>query len=82
MPYYTYILQSLKDYNYYIGSTSDVAARLIFHNEVLQRSTTNRTPFRLALFEEYGSKEDALKREKQIKSWKGGTPFKNLVAWK
>lgn len=79
MPYYVYILQSLKDNKYYIGSTSDVTARLNFHNAGLQRSTKNRTPFKLILFEEYPSKEEALKREQQIKSWKGGQAFKTLI---
>jgi putative endonuclease len=39
MSYYVYILKSLKDGRYYIGSTSDVMARLKFHNSGLQRST-------------------------------------------
>ena len=39
MPYYVYILRSLKDKKYYIGSTSNVEARLKFHNAGLQRST-------------------------------------------
>jgi len=33
MAHYVYILQSLKDNKYYIGSTSDVEARLSFHND-------------------------------------------------
>ena len=79
MAYYVYILQSLKDGKYYIGSSSDIAARLRFHNAGLQRSTRNRIPFRLVLSEEYESKEEALKREKQIKSWKGGEGFRKLI---
>jgi len=82
MPYYVYILKSKKDNKYYIGSTSDVAARLNFHNAGLQRSTKNRTPLELVLFEEYDSKEGALKREKQIKSWKGGAAFQKLLEGK
>jgi putative endonuclease len=79
MPYYVYILQSLKDNKYYIGSTSDAPARLHYHNAGLQRSTRHRIPFTLILFEEYPSKEEALKREKQIKSWKVGDVFKKLI---
>jgi putative endonuclease len=82
MPYFVYILQSLKDHKYYIGSSSDVTARVRFHNAGLQRSTRNRIPFRVVLFEEYETKEEALKREKQIKSWKGGEAFKKLIAGK
>ncbi len=79
MSHYVYILQSLKDHRYYIGETSDVEARLLFHNSGKQRSTRNRIPFRLVLVEEYPNREAALKREKQIKSWKGGEAFKRLI---
>ena len=79
MSYFVYILQSIKDHKFYIGSTSDVAARVKFHNSGLQRSTRNRIPFRLVLFEEHETKTDALKRERQIKSWKGGEAFRMLI---
>lgn len=65
--HYIYILLSKKDNKYYVGSTSNVIARLNFHNAGLQRSTKNRIPFELVLFEEYSSKELALKRKRQIK---------------
>ena len=70
MSYYVYILKSLKDNKYYIGSSLNVEARLAFHNAGLQRSTKNRTPFILVFSEEHQNKEDALKREKQIKNTK------------
>src|SRR4029077_1010270 len=72
MPHYVYILQSEKDKRYYIGETADVNKRLEFHNKGFQRSTRNRVPFRLILSEEYATRTEALKREKQIKKWKGG----------
>ena len=79
MPYFVYILQSLKDGKYYIGETHDVEARLLFHNSGKQRSTKNRIPFRIVIIEQYEKREVALAREKQIKSWKGGNAFKLLV---
>ncbi|MBN8862095.1 MAG: GIY-YIG nuclease family protein [Sphingobacteriales bacterium] len=42
MLYYVYVLQSLKDHRYYIGFTTDVEARLRFHNAGLQHSTRDR----------------------------------------
>ena len=80
MPHFVYILQSLKDGKYYIGETSDVGQRLLFHNSGKQRSTKHRIPFKLILFEEFEDRNEALKREKQIKSWKGGNAFKSLIA--
>ena len=79
MNYYIYILQSVKDGRYYIGSTHDVEARLRFHNAGLQRSTKSRIPFRLVYSEIYIDMQLALFREKQIKSYKGGEAFKNLL---
>jgi len=80
MPHFVYILQSLKDSKYYIGETADVQARLLFHNAGRQRSTKYRIPFIIILVEEFTTREQALKREKQIKSWKGGNAFKLLIA--
>jgi putative endonuclease len=77
--YYVYILKSLKDNKYYIGSSSDVRKRLGFHNASLQRSTRNRVPFVLVYQEEFTNRCQALKREKQIKAYKGGDAFKKLV---
>ncbi|RYD98252.1 MAG: GIY-YIG nuclease family protein [Sphingobacteriales bacterium] len=62
-----------------MGSTSDVAARLAFHNAGRQRSTRHRTPFVLDYSEQLNTKEDALIREKQIKSYKGGNAFHKLL---
>ena len=79
MPHNIYILQSQKDLGYYIGETSDVEARLKFHNNGLQRSTRHRTPFQIIVIEVYPDRSTALKREKEIKSWKGGIKFKRLI---
>ena len=79
MLHYIYILKSLRDGRYYIGETHNPEARLEFHNSGKQRSTKNRIPFILILTEEYSDRAEALKREKQIKSWKGGQAFKKLI---
>lgn len=80
MPHFVYILNSLKDKKYYIGETADVAARLLFHNSGRQRSTKNRIPFIIILTEQFETREQALQREKQIKSWKGGNSFRKLIS--
>ena len=79
MPHYVYILQSLKDDRYYIGETADVTRRLQFHNAGFQRSTKARRPFKLVIMEEFSDRKSALKREKEIKSWKGGIKFRELL---
>jgi len=80
MKYYVYILQSLKDYRYYIGYTPNIHSRLEYHNSGRQRSTKTRIPFKLIYTEVFDSKTEALKREKKIKSYKGGEAFKKLLA--
>ncbi|MFN4881595.1 MAG: GIY-YIG nuclease family protein [Bacteroidota bacterium] len=77
--HYVYIIRSVKDGKYYIGETSDIISRLNYHNSGKQRSTKSRIPFELVLSEEYMTREEALRREKQIKSWKGGEAFKRLI---
>ena len=79
MPHFVYVLKSLKDQKYYIGETADIQARLDFHNKGLQRSTKGRTPFKLVYSEEFETRSEALKREKEIKSWKGGIKFQALL---
>ena len=78
--YYVYILRSLKDEKYYIGSTSNVENRLAFHNAGRQRSTRHRIPFVLVYSESCSDRHEAEKREKQIKSFKGGQAFIMLIS--
>jgi putative endonuclease len=79
MAHYIYILQSLQDEGFYIGETKDVEKRLQFHNAGLQRSTKRRAPFKIIYTEAHENRASALKREKQIKSYKGGEGFKKLL---
>ena len=79
MDYFVYILKSLKDQRYYIGSTSDVIKRLEYHNAGKNKSTKHRAPFILVYQENLSDKSLALKRELQIKSYKGGEAFKKLI---
>ncbi|MFW6020164.1 MAG: GIY-YIG nuclease family protein [Bacteroidales bacterium] len=53
MAHWVYILKSLKDHKYYIGYTTNVEKRLDFHNAGRQRSTKNRTPFKLVYTEHF-----------------------------
>jgi putative endonuclease len=69
----------LKDGSYYIGVTGNLKKRVEFHNKGLQRSTRSRKPYKLIYYEEFHNKSEALIREKQIKSYKGGEAFKRLL---
>ena len=65
--YYLYILKSLKDYGYYIGISEDIMKRLKEHNSGKTKSTKSRLPFELVYQEQYNSKNEARKKEIQLK---------------
>lgn len=65
--FFVYILKSLKDKNLYIGYTKDLRRRFKEHNSGLNRSTKHRGPFRLVYYESFSSKDDAKKREENLK---------------
>lgn len=77
--HYVYILRSLKDDGFYIGCTQNVENRLLEHNKGKTLSLKKRRPLIVVYTEKYCSITDAFKREKQIKSYKGGNEFKKLV---
>jgi len=59
--YYVYILLSEKDYKRYIGFTENLQRRLSEHNSGFVRSTKTRRPLKLIHYEEYETKEEAMK---------------------
>lgn len=69
--YYVYVLQSEKDNLLYTGFTNDLTRRVEEHNAGFQISTKNRRPLRLIYYEWCLGKEDALAREKYLKSGMG-----------
>lgn len=70
--FYTYILFSFKFEKIYIGQTSDLDARIIYHNEIAINSFTSKfRPWTIIYSEEFGSRSQAMRREKQLKSAKG-----------
>ena len=79
MSYSIYIIQSLKDGSYYVGFSTKPQLRLQRHNEGWTKSTKSKVPWKLVYTETYQSKTDAIKREKQIKSWKSHKGINRLV---
>jgi putative endonuclease len=69
--YYTYILQSIKDKNLYIGYTDNLKRRLKEHNASKNFSTKSRGTFKLLYCEALPTKEEALERERFYKSGRG-----------
>lgn len=76
--HYVYILKNLEG-KFYIGSTANLEKRLVKHNNGGSKWTKNHRPWQIVHSETFLTKTDALKREKEIKSYKGGILFKKLV---
>ena len=77
--YYTYLLFSEKLDKFYIGYSSDVNERLLKHNRKSKGYTSKGKPWKLVYIESYPTKELAMKREKQLKSWKNSERLKELI---
>ena len=69
--FYTYVLQSLNDMQFYVGYTKDLKLRFDKHTKGFVESTMDRRPLKLVYYEACLSQADALKREKYFKTYHG-----------
>ncbi len=79
MSFVVYILYSKSLNRYYVGSTNNLISRLNQHNKGKSISTKSGLPWNLVYSEEYNTRTDAIRREKQIKTYHGGQAFKKLL---
>jgi putative endonuclease len=74
MSFHIYIIQNPEG-KIYIGQTNDLDRRLRQHNDQGYRGTVHTKrhegPWRIIHSENYETRSDAMKREKQLKSGKG-----------
>lgn len=77
--YYTYILLSEKDGQFYTGSTINLKKRFKLHNDGRVASTKQRIPLTLVYYEACLSESDARAREKYLKSGMGKRYIKNRL---
>ena len=69
--YYTYVLISKKDKKLYSGSTKNLRERFEQHCKGEVVSTKDRRPLELIYYEACLNEEDARRREKTFKSYRG-----------
>lgn len=74
-----YILKSVKFHRYYVGHCESLDVRIKRHNDGQVKSTKAYKPWVLVYSETFFSKQEAFKRERQIKSYKSGEAFKKLI---
>ena len=77
--HYTYVLLSLKDKKFYIGSTNNLERRLKEHHSGSNISTKSRLPLELVYYEAHLSKKDAARRERYFKTTKGKSTLQQML---
>ena len=79
MQYFVYILYSHQLDRYYTGYTQDIEERLKRHLSDHKGYTFKAKDWQVVYQENYDSKTDAYKRERQIKSWKSRRKIEELI---
>jgi len=76
-----YILKSLKNGKYYVGSTDNLERRFFEHNSGCDKSkfTRDNRPFELVFSQEYKNLEIARKIEYRLKSFKSRKILEEIV---
>ena len=69
--FYVYALESLKNKKLYFGYTEDLKKRLKEHNSGETFSTKPYIPWKVIYYEACIKKEDAIRREKYLKTTQG-----------
>jgi len=77
--FYTYVLQSQVDHQFYTGYTKDLKLRFEKHNKGYVKSTKDRTPLKLVYYEACLERDDAVRREKYLKSFHGKMFLRNRL---
>ncbi len=77
--FYTYVLMTLKDRNFYTGVANNLKKRFEQHNNGLVSSTKYRLPVKLVYFEACLNKHDSYRREKYLKTGMGKRFLKNRL---
>lgn len=77
--YYTYVLHSKKDGDLYYGYTKDLTQRFDQHQKGLVESTSYRRPLKLIYYEACCNQDDAVRREKHLKSYRGRQFIKRRI---
>jgi putative endonuclease len=86
MSFYVYALHNKEREKIYIGQTDNIEKRLERHNKLLSSKQTSFTSkmsgeWKLVYSEEYGTRKEAMKREKELKSYRGREFVKTKIKY-
>ncbi len=76
---YTYVLQSIKDGSYYVGSTNYFKQRYEQHTKGYVRSTKSKLPVKVVFLKMFTSFQEARAFEIKIKSWKKRSSIEKML---
>lgn len=76
---FVYILQSQKNYRYYIGSTDNLQRRLEEHNNGKSKYTKLTKPFALVFSQEFPTISEAIRREYKLKKYKSKVIIEKII---
>jgi putative endonuclease len=80
--FFVYVIYSDTIGRKYIGQTEDLERRINEHNNgLLGVYTKNKGPWRLVYFEQYQTRSEAMKREKELKTGKGRDFLKTTIGY-
>jgi putative endonuclease len=79
MPFHVYILKSSSTGRYYVGHSSHLEQRLADHNRGHTTSLRGRGPWEIVYTEEFATKAEAARRERQIKAMKSRPRIETLI---
>jgi len=76
MEYYVYVLQNAERKKIYIGYTNNLEKRIARHNKQLPNKRSSYTSrmsgaWKLVYSEKFKTRKEAMKREKELKSFRG-----------
>jgi len=75
-----YLLYSEVKDRFYIGHTNQIEDRLERHNCGEVKSTKAHRPWVMVYVEQFVSRGEAMKREKELKSWKKKSRLERLIS--
>ncbi len=78
--FYVYVLKSHNRNYIYIGYTENLKQRFSEHNSGESKSTKPYLPFEIIHYEAYKNMTDAKRREKYLKTNRGNTTLKTMLA--
>jgi len=78
--YTVYIIKSRTNNKFYIGQTSNLGRRLLYHNSGYSKATKSGIPWVIVYCENYNIRSEAVRREKEIKNYKSKIYIEKLIS--